>query len=94
MKQPFHYEGVKTMGFKNLKNMSLIWWITELIAITLTLIVCFYCVWLCIPALFTQLLLTQKFAMIIGYAVICYACGRLFTDVKKVIRKRIRKLKR
>lgn len=81
------------MGFKNLKNMSLIWWITELIALALTLCVCFCCVWLCIPALFTQLLFTQKIAIIIGYCVMCYECGRLFANVAREIRKRIRKLK-
>lgn len=75
------------MNVKNLKKMSFMWWITELIAIALTLCVCFSCVWLCVPVLFTQLLITQKLAMIIGYAVICYGCGRLFADVAKGIRK-------
>lgn len=80
------------MDFK-IKNMSLIWWIIELIAMALTLCVCFCCVWLCVPVLFTQLLITQKLATIIGYAVICYVCGRFFADVAKGIRKRIGKLK-
>lgn len=80
------------MNFKNLKNMSLIWWITELIATALTLIVCFCCVWLCIAALFTQLLFTQKLAMIIGYCVMCYTCGKLFSNAARGIR-RTRNLK-
>lgn len=81
------------MSFKDFKKMSFMWWITELIALALTLCVCFCCVWLCISVLFTQLLFTQKLAIIIGYCVMCYACGRLFADVAKGIRKRIRKLK-
>lgn len=75
------------MSFKNLKKMSFMWWITEIIAIVLTLCVCVCCVLLCVPVLFTQLLITQKLAMIIGYAVISYVCGRFFADVAKGIRK-------
>lgn len=75
------------MSFKDLKKTSFIWWVTELFALVLTLCVCFCCVWLCVPALFTRLLITQKLAMIIGYAVISYVCGRFFADVAKRIRK-------
>lgn len=61
-------------------------WIIEYIAILLTLCVCFYCVWLCVPVLFSEMFLTQKLMIIAGYVIICYLCGKLFESLAKNLR--------
>ncbi len=73
-----------------LKNIDLLYWVTEIIGIALTAVVGFMSIEICIPALYTNLLISQKIAMIIGFLFIVYKLGQFFGKIMKSIRKKLR----
>lgn len=75
-----------------MKNIDLLYWATEIIGLALTAVVGFMSIEICIPALYTNLLICQKIAMIIGFLFIVYKLGQFFGKVMKSVRKKLRVL--
>ena len=72
--------------------MDFIYWIPKVIGFLLTGAICLISVELCVPALLTNLLVSQKIAMVIGFLYIDYRLGRFFGEITIGIRDRIKAL--